>query len=95
MLNLRENMNDAFTGKDGETLDLGRILWALGCLVFLALSTGNFLRGAIFDPTSFGIGFGGLLAGGGGALALKSHTEPDILENDALRSRSPNLKAND
>jgi len=65
-----------FTGKDNKTLDLGRILWAKGVLIFFGLSIYDVYRGSPFDASVWGIGLGAVLAAGGAALALKSSTEP-------------------
>ena len=67
----------AFTGKDNQTIDVGRILWALGVLVFLYLSVYDIIRGSKFDAQMWGIGFGAVLAAGGAAIALKAKTEPE------------------
>jgi hypothetical protein len=69
-------LNDIFTGKNNSTFDLGRILWAMGVLVFLVLSVIDVLNGHRFDPISYGAGLGAVMALGAGALALKSKTEP-------------------
>jgi hypothetical protein len=80
-----------FSGKDNQTLDLGRVLWALisavfllGCLVFLALAVLAVQRGQAWDAGAYGSGFlalltGGtaLLLGGAGSLAVKAKTEPE------------------
>ena len=70
-----------FTGKDNTTLDIGRILWFQGVVFYFGLSVYDIYRGAAFDPTGWGTGFGLVLAGGGAALALKSKTEPTDTEN--------------
>lgn len=66
-----------FTGKDNETYDLGRILWALGALVFLGLSCASFYKGATWDGVLFATGYGVMLGAGAGATKLKASTEPD------------------
>jgi len=65
------------TGKDNQTYDIGRILWLLSGLVFLALSIYDVLQGNPFRCVHFGAGAASILAGGGGGLALKKSTEPD------------------
>lgn len=66
----------AFTGKDNKTIDIGRVLWAIGVLVFLSLSVYDTIRGSSFDAQTWGIGFGATLAAGGAAIAMKANTEP-------------------
>lgn len=65
-----------FTGADNKTIDLGRLLWAKGVFVFFGLTIYDVYRGATFDASTWGVGFGAVLAAGGAALALKAKTEP-------------------
>lgn len=64
---------DMFTLANGVDFDIGRVLWALGVLVFLGLCVQQY---STFDPQTFGVGFGAVMLAGGGALALKRNTEP-------------------
>ena len=73
---LKNLIFQTFTGKDNKTLDLGRILWAKGVIIFFGLSIYDIYRGAAFDASTWGIGLGAVLAAGGAALAFKSSTEP-------------------
>lgn len=66
-----------FTGKDGQSWDLGRVLWAVVTLAFIGLSGFALWRGGAFDPMAWAGGAGAILAAGGGALMLKRNTEPD------------------
>lgn len=66
-----------FTGKDGNTYDLGRILWAamgFGYVIFAAISV---WRDGSFNPQDFGIGAGTILGGGGIGIGAKANTEPE------------------
>ena len=73
---LKNLIFQTFTGKDNKTLDLGRILWAKGVLIFFGLSIYDITRGATFDASTWGIGLGAVLAAGGAALAMKAGAEP-------------------
>lgn len=73
---MRKVFRDLFTGKDGETFDLGRVLWAKAMVVFAGLSAFALWRGGVFDPMAWAGGAGALLAAGGGALWAKRDTEP-------------------
>lgn len=73
---LKALIYQTFTGKDNKTLDLGRILWAKGVLLFFALSIYDISRGGMFDPSTWGVGLGAVLAAGGAAIAMKAGTEP-------------------
>lgn len=67
---------DTCTHSDNETFDLGRVLWALGTLVFLGSTVYSLLQGAEWDAIEYGTGLGLVLAGGGLGLKLKETTEP-------------------
>jgi len=69
-------LKDCFTGIDGESWDLGRILWFKAVIVFLALSCYTVYKCQPFDPAAFGTGLGLVLAAGGAALGFKAGTEP-------------------
>jgi hypothetical protein len=65
-----------FTGRDGVTFDLGRVLWIKLATAFVALSAWHVLHGGAFDPMAWAGGAAAILAGGGAALGLKASTEP-------------------
>lgn len=65
-----------FTGVDNQTFDIGRILWAKMCLVYCVISGWHAYHSGAFDPQAWAVGASAILAGGGGAIALKSKTEP-------------------
>ena len=69
-------IKDCITGIDGESFDVGRVLLASGAVTFLALSIYHVWHNKTFDPMGFGAGFGGILAGGGAGIGMKSKTEP-------------------
>ena len=68
---------NTFTGKDNQTIDIGRIIWMMGALSFLGCTFYAIYKGQPWDAVAFGTGFGAVLAGGGVALKLKEKTEPD------------------
>jgi hypothetical protein len=65
------------TGKDGESFDIGRVLWALAMLSLCAFQGHAVILHQTFEPTAFCGGAAMLLAAGGFGIAVKSHTEPD------------------
>lgn len=69
-------LRDLFSGKDNYSLDIGRILWAVGVVVFLGMSIVDLFVESKFDYISFGAGFAAVLAAGGAALKLKESAEP-------------------
>ena len=77
MLSVLKNfIKDCLTGIDGESYDIGRVMWAIAFLVGIALEVFSVYSGRTFDLQQYGIGVGALLLAGGGALKLKSDTEP-------------------
>lgn len=76
-------MRDLFSGKDNYALDIGRILWALGVVVFLVMTIVSVIFDLSFDYIAWGAGFGTVLAAGGAALRLKETTEPNNKHNDS------------
>lgn len=72
------SIRQLFTGVDNETLDLGRVLWAITMLVYCGLSIAHLITSDQFDAQSWAIGAGAILAGGGGGIALKANTEPTV-----------------
>jgi hypothetical protein len=75
-MKLCEMFKHAFTGVDNSTIDIGRILWAIGTLTFLGCSVYYLVAEHHWDCIAFGTGFGAVLAGGGLGLKLKENTEP-------------------
>jgi hypothetical protein len=76
-MKLPEMLIQTFTGKDNKTIDIARILWALGCISFLGCAFYALYKGQNWDAVAFGTGFAALLAGGGAAIGLKKGTEPN------------------
>jgi hypothetical protein len=73
---IKKLAKDSFTGIDGESYDIGRGLWFAGVVVFLGSSIYALTHGQAWDAMAYGAGLGGLLAGGGIAIGMKSNTEP-------------------
>ncbi len=71
MTSLKDMLRNTFTGKDNQTLDLGRILWAKGVFVYFALTIYD-----LYNNGNWATGLGIVLAAGGAALAMKANTEP-------------------
>lgn len=75
-VSIKKFSKDCVTGIDGQSYDLGRVLWALAFLIGIGLEVFCVIAGRIFDLQQYGIGVGALLLAGGGALNLKAKTEP-------------------
>jgi hypothetical protein len=75
-MTIKEHLLRLFTGKDNATLDLGRVLWAQGTLVFSGLAIYHVIHTHTFDYQAFGLGFGAVLGAGGVAIWAKKDTEP-------------------
>ena len=70
-------LKNLFTGGDNSTFDIGRVLWALACLVFMVLAVYAVMwKGQPWAPQDYGTGLGLVLAAGGAAIGFKAHTEP-------------------
>lgn len=67
---------DILTGIDGESWDVGRVLWVLAFLVGIGLEIYSVMTKTPFDLQAYGLGVGGLLVAGGASLRLKASTEP-------------------
>lgn len=66
-----------FTGLDNRTFDVARVLWAASVLTFLGLAIVHVaFNKQAFDAQNFGLGAGGVLAGGGAGVGLKANSEP-------------------
>ncbi len=68
-------LNDLLTESDGISFCPARLLWIIGVLAFIALSFYAVFHGKEFDPQNWGLGYGGLLAGGGVGVAQKGKVE--------------------
>lgn len=71
-------IRDCLTGLDGVTWDSFRILIAGGGGVFLGGGISEIVTTGRLTYQDFGLGFGALLAAGGGGILMKRHTEPAI-----------------
>lgn len=66
----------SFTGRDNETFDIGRLLWALSVLAYIGICIYAVYKGQQFAAAEFGGGLSAQLAGGGFGVAVKGKTEP-------------------
>lgn len=64
------------SGKDNQSFDVGRILWVFFSGALVAHESVAVHHGQPFDAIAFATACGALMAAGGAALGLKSHTEP-------------------
>lgn len=65
------------TGKDNETFDVARVLWALGGVAFVVYTGWAVFHSGAFDAQNYGTGFGLAMGGGGASVWAKAGTEPD------------------
>jgi hypothetical protein len=70
-----------FTGRDNQTWDLGRFLWAGFSTSLIVLQAHAVIHSQAFDPIAFSTGAGAILAAGAAGLGMKAHTEPDRPED--------------
>jgi hypothetical protein len=64
------------TGIDGESFDIGRVMWVIGVLTYIGLSIFQLVKHQTFDPIAWASGFAIICGGSGVALKLKEKTEP-------------------
>ena len=77
MNTLSKLIKDSLTTNDGESYDVGRILWVIAVLAGISYAGVDlFALHNKFDIAQYGIGIGSLLAAGGAALWAKKDTEP-------------------
>lgn len=74
---MRKFVKDIFTGVDGKTYDLGRVLWAFSAVFSHILYGIAIYRGLAFDWMAYGGGNAALHTAFGASLLMKSKTEPD------------------
>jgi len=74
---IKKFVKHCLTGKDNETFDIARVLWALGALSFLAFVGWTVYRSGAFDAQNFGTGFGLIMGSGGGSVWAKAKAEPE------------------
>lgn len=81
-MNLRTVLWRTFSEADERYLDLFRVGYAGGVLVFLALAIWAMATGQAWDPVAFGGGFGAVLLLGGAGVGIRGRLE-DGPTNDA------------
>lgn len=64
-------LRDWFTTPTNEHYELGRALWALGCIAVLGMSGWHLWKNGQFDVGELGLAYAGLLAAGGFGVATK------------------------
>lgn len=83
-----------FTGHDNMSPEVGRMLWAVGCLSMIVFEFIHvFVNAKDFDPISFGGGFAAILAGGGAAIAVKDRAQPGNRETTTIQSDTTTVSA--
>lgn len=68
------------TGIDNSTVDVSRVLFAAGAIVFLVYAGYDVYKSGHFNMTEFSLAYSGLLASGAVGVRIKSSTEPSANE---------------
>lgn len=76
------NSKELFTGKDNETLCMGRISWAASYVAIVGTVGGIILSGGTIGLAELGIALATIAAGHGAAIRLKETTEPTVDSNE-------------
>ena len=74
---LREKLRLVFTGRDNQTLDLGRLSWAASYLAVVGHDGWLIYKGTPGSVRDLAIALAAVAAAHGAALGLKASTEPD------------------
>ena len=69
-------LKQLFTGKDGQTQDLGRWSWAFSLASIVGIAAYEAFTGKPIDLQSLGIALSTVVAAHGVAIGLKKDTEP-------------------
>lgn len=69
-------IKDILTGIDGQSYDIGRVLWSVGVVSYIIYGGWHLFLDHLYNPLDYGAGFGAILAGGGAGIGLKAKTEP-------------------
>jgi hypothetical protein len=75
-------LRELVTEPDNKTFCPLRIVALAGTVQFFVLTAANYVQHAQFDPQSWALGFGGLVAGVGAGLKMKKDTPPAAAEED-------------
>ena len=82
---MKHYLSKLFSGKDNQTPDLGRYLWAFSLTSYVGITVYSLAHGKYdFDPVTWGAGCAALLASGGSALYAKASTEPFEIKTKQL-----------
>lgn len=65
------------TGKDGESLDLARVMWVITAFSHIGLTAWQAAATKAFDPMGFATGAAAIAGGFGASILMKAKTEPD------------------
>lgn len=74
---LSKIIKDLLTGRSNETHDIGRWSWLCSSLAVCAAGVWNATHGVVFDLTQVATALGIVAGAHGGALMMKSKTEPE------------------
>jgi ABC-type uncharacterized transport system permease subunit len=64
------------TDADNQTVDIARVLWIVGVLVFLGLTSYEGCKSGHFNMGDFALAYSGLLTAGAAGVKIKASTEP-------------------
>ncbi len=76
-MNIFTKLYDLITGKDNQTLDLGRVSWVISTLTVIGHSCWSAYNKAAVDLFQLASALSAVAAAHGVALGMKANTEPD------------------
>lgn len=69
-------LRHTFTGPDNATVDIGRVLWFIGAIAFIAISAFFVWKTGQWNPLEWGSGFAAVNGGSAAGIKLKEKSEP-------------------
>ena len=70
------SFKNLFTGADNQTIDLGRVSWAVSLLAVIVAGIHTVYAQGHVDLVAFGTAIAAVVAAHGAALGFKANTEP-------------------
>jgi len=75
---MRKLTKDLFTGKDNETICMGRITWGASFVTICVVAGATIVTGGAVGIAELGIALATIAAGHSAAIKLKETTEPNV-----------------
>ena len=74
---MKQLTKELFTGKNNNTLDMGRVTWGASFITICIVAGTTIMTGGAVGIAELGIALATIAAGHGAAIKMKSSTEPE------------------